>query len=50
VSTWTPGTGGSYQRLAVTVTTGAAQTSMRIYLHGWYGQPTFYADDFALVA
>jgi chitinase len=48
-STWTPGTGGAYQRLAVTVTTGASQSTLRIYVHGWYGQPEFRVDDLAIV-
>ncbi len=44
-STWTPGTGGAYQRLSLTVTTGAGQTSLTIYTHGWYAQGAYYADD-----
>jgi chitinase len=47
-STWTPGTTG-FQTLSTPITTTAAQTTMTIYVHGWYGQPTFYADDFSLV-
>ena len=46
-SIWTPGTGGAYQELAVSFTSGAA-SSVQIYLHGWYGQGTYYADDVAL--
>jgi chitinase len=44
-STWTPGTSGAYQRLSVTFTTGASTRSVTVYLHGWYGQGTYYADD-----
>ncbi|WP_030238715.1 chitinase [Streptomyces sp. NRRL S-350] len=47
-STWTPGTGGSYQKLSLTFTTGATQTSATVYTHGWYGQGTYYADDVSL--
>ncbi|MFC5884759.1 glycosyl hydrolase family 18 protein [Kitasatospora sp. CM 4170] len=47
-STWTPGTGGAYQKLSVGFTTGATQTSVTVYTHGWYGQGTYYADDLSL--
>jgi 3D (Asp-Asp-Asp) domain-containing protein len=47
-STWTPGTNGAYQQLTVSFTTGAAGGSVTVYLHGWYGQGTYYADDLAL--
>jgi hypothetical protein len=47
-STWTPGTSG-YQQLSTTFTTGASTTSLSIWLHGWYGQGTYYADDVAVV-
>jgi chitinase len=43
-STWTPTTGGSYAQLSVTFSTGSA-TSVTVYLHGWYAQGTYYADD-----
>ena len=43
-STWTPGTSG-YQQLSTTFTTGASTTSLSIWVHGWYGQGTYYADD-----
>jgi chitinase len=43
-STWTPGTSG-YQSLSVSFTTGASTTSVTIYVHGWYGEPSYYADD-----
>ena len=43
-SNWTPGTGGAYAQLSLTFTTGTA-TTVTVYLHGWYGQGTYYADD-----
>jgi hypothetical protein len=46
-STWTPGTGGGYAQLSVAFTTASA-TSVTVYLHGWYGQGTYYADDVTL--
>jgi chitinase len=48
VNTWTPGTNGAYTQLSVGFTTGANTTSVTIYVHGWYGQGTYYADDFNL--
>ncbi|MFE0460258.1 carbohydrate binding domain-containing protein [Kitasatospora sp. NPDC058965] len=47
-STWTPGN-ASYGQLSVGFTTGASTTSVTVYLHGWYGQPAYYADDVSLV-
>lgn len=47
-SIWTPGTSGAYQQLSVTFKTGSAATAVTLYVHGWYGQGTYYADDFAL--
>lgn len=46
-STWTPAASG-YSKLTVAFTTGASQTSAEIYLNGWYGQGTYYADDITL--
>jgi hypothetical protein len=46
-STWTP-SAGNYTQLSVSFTTGASQTSVQVYLHGWYGQGTYYADDVSL--
>ncbi|WP_432090188.1 chitinase [Streptomyces sp. NRRL F-5630] len=48
VSTWTPGTSG-WSQLKTTFTTGANTTSVQVYLHGWYGQPTYYADDVSVL-
>ncbi|MBR7834051.1 carbohydrate binding domain-containing protein [Actinospica durhamensis] len=44
---WTPGTSG-YQSLSLSITTGASQTSLTVYVHGWYGEGTYYADDLSL--
>ncbi|MEC3977606.1 chitinase [Amycolatopsis sp. H20-H5] len=44
VNTWTPAATG-WSQLSVNFTTGAATSSVTIYLHGWYGQPAFFADD-----
>jgi hypothetical protein len=47
-STWSPATAGAWTQLTVTYTTTASQTSLEVYVTGWYGQPTYYADDFDL--
>ncbi|MEU5238197.1 glycoside hydrolase family 18 protein [Streptomyces lydicus] len=47
VSTWTP-SATDWQQLATTFTTGPATTSVTVYTHGWYGQPTYLADDFSV--
>ncbi|WP_340374680.1 carbohydrate binding domain-containing protein [Streptomyces sp. SS7] len=46
-STWTSSP-SAYSRLSVAFTTGSAQTSATVYVHGWYAQGTYYADDFTL--
>jgi chitinase len=46
-NTWTP-TAGAWTQLSLDFTTGASTRSVSIYVHGWYGQPTYYADDFNL--
>jgi hypothetical protein len=46
-STWTP-SAASWQLLSTTFTTGASQTSATVYVHGWYAQGTYYADDLSL--
>ncbi|GAA3011627.1 hypothetical protein GCM10010519_48040 [Streptomyces lactacystinicus] len=46
-STWTANS-ASYSQLSVGFTTGASTTSVTVFLHGWYGQPAFYADDVSL--
>ncbi|THA32839.1 carbohydrate-binding protein CenC [Streptomyces sp. A1547] len=46
-STWTPNS-PAYSRLGVAFTTGPNTTSVTVYLHGWYGQPAYHADDVSL--
>lgn len=46
-STWTP-SATAYTKLTVSFTTGASQTSAEVYVNGWYGQGTYYADDISL--
>ena len=46
-STWTP-SAANFSQLSLSFTTGASQTSAQIYVHGWYGQPAYQADDFSL--
>ncbi|WP_329582074.1 carbohydrate binding domain-containing protein [Kitasatospora sp. NBC_01250] len=46
-STWTPGTNG-WQQLTTSFTTDASTTSVTLYLHGWYGEGTYDADDVSL--
>jgi chitinase len=45
-STWT--SSGSYTQLSVTFATGASQTSITIYVHGWYAQGNVFVDDVSL--
>ncbi|MFJ6724489.1 chitinase [Streptomyces sp. NPDC091281] len=44
VSTWTPDSSG-WKQLSTTFSTGAATSSVTVYLHGWYGQAAYLADD-----
>ncbi len=46
-STWTP-SAPAWQQLSTTFSTGATTTSVTAYLHGWYGQGTYDADDVVL--
>ncbi|MEU6373090.1 carbohydrate binding domain-containing protein [Streptomyces sp. NPDC046909] len=46
-STWTTSP-SAYSQLSVSFTTGASQTSATVYVHGWYAQGTYYADDINL--
>ncbi|MFI6145170.1 glycosyl hydrolase family 18 protein [Streptomyces sp. NPDC051109] len=48
VSTWTPGSGGGWQQLSTTFTTGASTTQVTVWTHGWYGQPAYVVDDFSV--
>lgn len=45
-SNWT--SSSSYTQLSVSFTTSASQTSITIYVHGWYAQSDVYVDDVAL--
>jgi chitinase len=46
-SNWTPAA-ASWSQLSTSFTTGAGTTSVTIYIHGWYGQPEFFADNLSL--
>lgn len=46
---WTPAA-SSWTQLSTTFTTGASTTSISVYVHGWYSEGTYYADDFNLSA
>jgi Carbohydrate binding domain len=46
-SNWTP-SATSWSQLSTTFTTGASQTSVQVFVHGWYAQGTYFADDLAL--
>ncbi|HWG13354.1 MAG TPA: fibronectin type III domain-containing protein [Streptosporangiaceae bacterium] len=44
---WTASASG-WQQLSTSFTTGASTTSVTIYVHGWYSEGTYHADDFTL--
>jgi chitinase len=44
---WTP-SATSWTQLSTTFSTGASTTSVTIYVHGWYAQPTYFADSLVL--
>jgi hypothetical protein len=44
---WTP-SATTYQPLSTTFTTGASTTSVTVFVHGWYAQGTYFADDVVL--
>ncbi|HLK00608.1 MAG TPA: glycosyl hydrolase family 18 protein [Streptosporangiaceae bacterium] len=46
-SNWTP-SAPSFTQLSTTFATGSATTSVTIYVHGWYGQPEFFAGQLTL--
>jgi chitinase len=46
-STWTPG-GSGFTQLTTNFSTGASTSTVSIFVHGWYGQPTYYLDDVSL--
>jgi hypothetical protein len=45
--TWTAAATG-WQQLSTSFSTGASATSVTVYVHGWYGEGTYYADDLSL--
>lgn len=45
--TWTAAATG-WQQLSTSFSTGASTTSVTVYVHGWYGEGTYYADDLSL--
>jgi Carbohydrate binding domain/Right handed beta helix region len=46
---WTPAAAG-WTQLSTTFTTGASTTSVPVYIHGWYAEGAYWADDFSLTA
>ena len=44
-STWSTSAAGAWTQLTVSYTAGASQTSLQLFVHGWYGQPAYYVDD-----
>jgi chitinase len=44
---WTP-SATTWTQLSTSFTTGASTTSVTIYVHGWYAQPTYFADNLVL--
>jgi chitinase len=44
---WTPDA-ATWTGLSAGFTTGPSTTSVTVYIHGWYAQPVFYADDLEL--
>ncbi|HWG13406.1 MAG TPA: fibronectin type III domain-containing protein, partial [Streptosporangiaceae bacterium] len=46
-SNWTP-SATSWTELSTSFSTGSATTSVTVYIHGWYAQPTFYAGNLSL--
>src|ERR1700731_4624691 len=44
---WTP-SATTWTELSTSFTTGSSTTSVTVYIHGWYVQPEFFADDLSL--
>jgi Fibronectin type III domain/Carbohydrate binding domain len=44
---WTPGA-TTWQQLSTSFTTGSSTTSVTVFVHGWYAQGTYFADDIVL--
>ncbi|MBF6064074.1 carbohydrate binding domain-containing protein [Nocardia terpenica] len=47
-STWSATTNGAYQQVSTKFSTGASTTTVTVWVHGWYGQGTYYVDDVTL--
>jgi hypothetical protein len=47
-NTWTTTAAGTFNKLTISFTTGPGTTAVTIYVHGWYGQNGYYADDISL--
>jgi hypothetical protein len=47
-NTWATTAAGGYSKLTVSFTTGPSTTSVTVYVHGWYGQGAYFADDVSL--
>ncbi|NUT36985.1 MAG: chitinase [Hamadaea sp.] len=45
---WNPATATAWTQLTVNFTTGAAQTSLTVNVHGWYGTGSYWADDLSV--
>ena len=43
---WTSGTNGSYSQISISFSSGSSRVT--IYVHGWYAQGTYFADDVSL--
>ncbi|MDI1462641.1 carbohydrate binding domain-containing protein [Catellatospora sp. KI3] len=44
-STWNPNAASNWVQLSVSYTTGASQTSLEVYVNGWYGLAAYNVDD-----
>ncbi|MBB5871832.1 hypothetical protein F4553_005211 [Allocatelliglobosispora scoriae] len=47
-STWNPSAASNWVQLSLPFTSAAGQTSAQVYVNGWYGTGTYYADDISL--
>jgi hypothetical protein len=47
-NSWATTAPGTFSKLTVSFTTGPSATTVTVYLHGWYGQGIYYADDISL--
>ncbi len=47
---WTTTPAGTFSKLTVSFTTGPGTTTASLYVHGWYGQGEYYADDISLAS